>query len=681
MVTRGSPKPLLRVRILLPLLEPISDDRLFLCVEWTNGALSDIMIPVILKKGVAAMELEEENKQPDWYRSRYEALRMENQALRLRVESVEQDYLNSASWKLTAPVRKLSGKLHPRACVTPQDAKPLQAVAGQRDPELQRLIDAHGEVPVYPPVTVAVPVAGDCTGLGEALASLEGQTWQSTEVLCVCAADAGDDDRKLAREWAERTGNRCLETAEAGEAAALNVAIAEAQGDFFAFQCASAPSMPDRLALAVAILQRQGADLVCSPAENQSEDGKIHLETVTCRIGALRRVGGFKAALGADAFEELWLRLAGCGFALHAMKQPAVKGKITHEGTGRDLTREAELMPVHRPKVAYVIPGCTISGGVTVACHHVNRLLKRGWEVLLLSESGEREIPWFPDQRVPVLPFEDAPDDIDVMVATSYSTAYSVLQYPQGQKCYFVQDDEIRFFPAGSHQAYLAKQSYRFPLTFFTITHWLEDWLRETFGQESVYVPNGMDERLMHLCPGYREEGRKPRILLEGAISSPRKGMEEAFRAVEGLDCEVWCISASGRPKPEWHCDRFFEKVSAQDMKYIYSSCDILLKMSHEEGFGYPPLEMMLCGGVCVANRTRGFDEYMVNGENALVVEQGDVQGAHDALQRLLDDPALREKLRQGGQKTAREWTWDRSIDTLEELFTRLWKEDTSRKI
>jgi glycosyltransferase involved in cell wall biosynthesis len=164
-------------------------------------------------------------------------------------------------------------------------------------------------------------------------------------------------------------------------------------------------------------------------------------------------------------------------------------------------------------------------------------------------------------------------------------------------------------------------------------------------------------------------KGKKPRILLEGAIEFPFKGMEEAFEAVKGLDAEVWCVSSDGKPKPDWKCDRFFEKVPMLKMKEIYSSCDILLKLSRVEGFFGPPLEMMACGGARVVGKVTGHDEYIVDGENALVVSPTDIDSARQAVQRLISDQNLLSKLRTNGLKTASGWDWEASVDILEKYF------------
>jgi hypothetical protein len=107
-------------------------------------------------------------------------------------------------------------------------------------------------------------------------------------------------------------------------------------------------------------------------------------------------------------------------------------------------------------------------------------------------------------------------------------------------------------------------------------------------------------------------------------------------------------------------------------MNEIYSSCDILLKLSRVEGFFGPPLEMMACGGVCVVGAVTGHEEYIADGENALVVDPTDIKGARGAVQRLIADRNLREKLRKNGLRTAAQWPWEPSIDRLETYFSEI---------
>jgi hypothetical protein len=152
-------------------------------------------------------------------------------------------------------------------------------------------------------------------------------------------------------------------------------------------------------------------------------------------------------------------------------------------------------------------------------------------------------------------------------------------------------------------------------------------------------------------------------------MHTPYKGMDDAFAAVKNLDVEVWCVT-NGKPKPGYRHDRLFKCVPYGQMRDIYSSCDVLLKMSKYESFGYPPLEMMACGGTAVITRFTGQEEYARDGENSFVVEIGDVPAAADRISRLSKDRSLLDRLKQNALQTAAQKTnWESSIDVLEEFF------------
>jgi glycosyltransferase involved in cell wall biosynthesis len=323
-----------------------------------------------------------------------------------------------------------------------------------------------------------------------------------------------------------------------------------------------------------------------------------------------------------------------------------------------------------KPKIGYVIPGTAISGGVAVVCEHVNRLIRRGYDVSIVSEDNLDRIAWFPNQLAPVIPLgQILEENYDILVATGWTTAYTVQRLEADRKFYFVQSDESRFYPPGDFREKRAKKTYKMDFEFITMAKWLQNWLKKECGKNSTYIPNGINENIIFPDNPIKEKGETVRVLLEGSINIPYKGMSDAFMAVNGLSCEVWCVSSSGRPKPEWKCDKFFGKVPYSQMRHIYSSCDILLKMSRVESFSYPPLEMMACGGTTVVGKVTGIDEYVVDGYNALVVEQGDIQGARKALKELIENAKLRNELIENGKKTAEKFRWDPSIDRLEDVF------------
>jgi glycosyltransferase involved in cell wall biosynthesis len=323
----------------------------------------------------------------------------------------------------------------------------------------------------------------------------------------------------------------------------------------------------------------------------------------------------------------------------------------------------------HRLKIAYVIPGTDVSGGIGVVCQHANRLQGRGHETLLVAETNGRSLDWFPGQSVPVIGLPDLPSDVDCLVATGWQTSFRVATLPARHKFYFVQSDETRFHPAGSPWANITRLSYMLDVNFLTEARWIQRWLSESFQKDAELVPNGLDEAIFFPSEPLAPKGRRARVLIEGAINLPYKGMAEAYAAVANEDVDIWVVSSLGRPPKHWRIDRYFEQVPMSEMRRIYSSCDILLKLSRVEGFFGPPMEMMACGGAVVVARVTGFDEYIHDGENALVVDPERPEAATAAVRRLVEDPELRASLVRAGRQTAQAWRWEPTIDILERYY------------
>ncbi|NMB57352.1 glycosyltransferase family 4 protein [Candidatus Beckwithbacteria bacterium] len=323
--------------------------------------------------------------------------------------------------------------------------------------------------------------------------------------------------------------------------------------------------------------------------------------------------------------------------------------------------------------ICYIIPATKITGGVAVVCEHLNRLKKLGYKTLIVSCDNKTDLSWFPNQSVKVVPLKGNQKLIEryeTVVATGWITAYELLLIKVRRKMYLVQSDETRFYPIGSYLKTRVKRTYTFPFKFITIAKWLQKFLKNNFNQDSYYIPNGINTNIFYpdtlLTP---KPKNKKRILLEGAINLPFKGMEQAFKIVQDCDCEVWCVSYDGRPKPEWHCDRFFEKVPMQEMRHIYSSCDIMLKLSRVEGFFGPPLEMMACGGVPIVAQVTGCEEYIKDGYNALLTEFSNVKKTKQLLNKLISNQKLYNYLQTNSYKTVQAMNWDKTITRLQKII------------
>jgi glycosyltransferase involved in cell wall biosynthesis len=86
-------------------------------------------------------------------------------------------------------------------------------------------------------------------------------------------------------------------------------------------------------------------------------------------------------------------------------------------------------------------------------------------------------------------------------------------------------------------------------------------------------------------------------------------------------------------------------------MPFILNSADILVGTATEEAFGQTLLEAAACGTPVVAFNRGGVGDIVVNEETGLLVENLSVIELYTAINRLLADPALRERLGSNARK------------------------------
>ena len=105
-----------------------------------------------------------------------------------------------------------------------------------------------------------------------------------------------------------------------------------------------------------------------------------------------------------------------------------------------------------------------------------------------------------------------------------------------------------------------------------------------------------------------------------------------------------------------------------KDLARIYRSCDVLVKLSTSEGMFGPPLEMFHCGGTVISYDVSGCEEYLVHGENSVVIPIGREDLVLEAINTLCDNSALLEGLKAGAIETAEKWPdWDIAVERFEE--------------
>jgi glycosyltransferase involved in cell wall biosynthesis len=108
-------------------------------------------------------------------------------------------------------------------------------------------------------------------------------------------------------------------------------------------------------------------------------------------------------------------------------------------------------------------------------------------------------------------------------------------------------------------------------------------------------------------------------------------------------------------------------------MATCYRAADITMVTSEFETFGRIAAESQACGIPVIAFATGGLPEVVKDGVGGLVVPTGDVNALEEALRRLLDAQAERERLGRDGIRWVRE-RFDNRMITQEylDLYRRL---------
>ena len=114
----------------------------------------------------------------------------------------------------------------------------------------------------------------------------------------------------------------------------------------------------------------------------------------------------------------------------------------------------------------------------------------------------------------------------------------------------------------------------------------------------------------------------------------------------------------------------FTKAVSDPDLVVLYNAAELFLYPSLYEGFGLPVLEAMSCGVPVITSNTSSLPE--VIGDAGVMLPPTDIQAWVDAICELSSNPESREILRKHGSKRAEQFNWERSAQSMLEIFRKV---------
>ena len=115
---------------------------------------------------------------------------------------------------------------------------------------------------------------------------------------------------------------------------------------------------------------------------------------------------------------------------------------------------------------------------------------------------------------------------------------------------------------------------------------------------------------------------------------------------------------------------RHLGQVPPGTLAALYRSAALTVIPSLHEGFGFPALEAMACGCPVASSGRGGLAE--VSGDAALRFDPEDPRSIAGAIDSLLADAALRDRLIAAGRRLAAGYTWEESARRHVELYARV---------
>ncbi|MEY2420457.1 MAG: hypothetical protein QOI95_524 [Acidimicrobiaceae bacterium] len=226
----------------------------------------------------------------------------------------------------------------------------------------------------------------------------------------------------------------------------------------------------------------------------------------------------------------------------------------------------------------------------------------------------------------------------------------------------------LRFFRRGTD---LAREHARLVMCSSRAT--MEDCLLAGFDMDRLrLVPLGVDAVPRTFDDVARARARfgltRPYVLFTGTVE-PRKNLHrllKAFARIPRQDVELvlvgpagWNESLEADLAPLEGRVHVLGFVDRDDLEALFAGADVFCLPSLKEGFGLPVLEAMSQGTAVVTSRRTSTAE--VAGDAALLVDPLDELAIAIAIEELLEDRALAERLSAAGRARAATYTWERT--------------------
>lgn len=210
-----------------------------------------------------------------------------------------------------------------------------------------------------------------------------------------------------------------------------------------------------------------------------------------------------------------------------------------------------------------------------------------------------------------------------------------------------------------------------------------EEYLERGIGRPGQYrtVYSGIPvEEYLDVASASDLPGERPRVLMVGRLVEG-KGFDVLLDAIERTTC--WysvCIAGDGPLRDSLKAnivvrgleDRVFLLGYRGDLPAVLAASDLFVLPSYREGTPRVISEAMASGLAVVATDIAGIPEQVTDGENGYLIPTGDPDALAEALDTLLDDEEVRNRMGRESRKRVDRFSVSKMVDDLDSLYREL---------
>lgn len=312
-------------------------------------------------------------------------------------------------------------------------------------------------------------------------------------------------------------------------------------------------------------------------------------------------------------------------------------------------------------RVAFLMPGMTIAGGVRRIVDLSNHLVERGHAVTIYHPKGT-PCEWLPCQAR-IEPTAKAPGvecDVVVFCESFPETHELALQVAARQRIFYVLGMEPAAVVRGD-----SERSRRFTRILhdraidqvWVVATWMQSWLRENADCSPEVLFAGVNRAIFHPVRGAKQY-EKP-VILHSGDPRKRKGAATVEKALEYVRAELGEVEARTYSKKGY---------PQSEMARIYASANVLA--CGELGYGWTNvvLEAMACGTPVACTDQGGVHDFAFHEKTALLSPVGDATGLAANIVRLWREPALAADLAKEAYNHSMNFDWEATAARFEAL-------------